>query len=182
MFLRPASLNDAEGIDAVRIRAWNETYRGMMPDAFLDAFSKESHVEAWRKRLTPPLDRTTFSVAVGDSGAIVGFAVCGPAREETLGADGEIYAINLVMQATRLGLGTRLMEAMAEGLIGNGFAGVALWVLEQNIGARWFYERLGGSIATRRERDFGGKMLTEFAYVWHDVSDLKQAAERVLAS
>lgn len=182
MLLRPATPNDAEGIDAVRIRAWNETYRGMMPDSFLDAFSKESQVEAWRKRLTPPLDRATFCVAAGDGGEIIGFAVSGISREAALGTDGEIYAINLVMQATRLGLGTRLMHEIAGGLVGHGFASAGLWVLEQNLGARWFYERLGGSIAARHERDFGGKMLTEFGYVWRDANELKQAAERLLTN
>ncbi|MFM9865098.1 MAG: GNAT family N-acetyltransferase, partial [Micropepsaceae bacterium] len=91
------------------------------------------------------------------------------------------YAINLVMQATRKGLGTRLMLAMAEGLTGNGFADAGLWVLEKNIGARWFYESLSGSIAARNESDFDGTMLAELSYVWRDVRDLKQAAERLLA-
>lgn len=182
MFLRPAAPKDAEGISAVLVRAWNETYRGMMPDAFLDAFAKEPRVDAWRKRLTPPLERTATWVVVGNADEIIGFAVSGPTRDPALGTDGEVYAINLVMQATRLGLGTRLMQAMADELIGNGFASAGLWVLEHNVGARWFYERLGGVIAARHERDFGGKMLTELGYVWRDVRVLKQAAERVLAS
>lgn len=176
MFLRPATPSDAEGIDAVRIRAWNETYRGIMPDAFLDAFSKESRVEAWRKRLTPPQDRWTFCVAVSDSDEILGFAGSGPAREAALTTDGEIYAINLVMQATRKGLGTRLMGAMAEGLIAHGFQSVGLWVIEQNIGARWFYERLGGSIAARRKQEFGGKTLIEIGHAWRDVGVLRREA------
>jgi len=181
MFLRPATPNDAEGIDAVRIRAWNETYRGVMPDAFLDAFSKESRVEAWRKRLTPPQDRVTFWVA-GNQDHILGFAAAGPVRETALTTDGEVYAINLIMQATRKGIGTRLMNAMAEGLIGHGFKSVGLWVVEKNFGARWFYERLGGAVAARHEQNFGGKMITELGYVWRDVNDLRSAAQDFLAS
>jgi ribosomal protein S18 acetylase RimI-like enzyme len=176
MLLRPATPDDAEGIDAVRIRAWNETYRGIMPDAFLDAFSKESRVEAWRKRLTPPQDRSTFAVALDDAGSILGFAVSGPAREAALTADGEVYAINLVMQATRKGLGTRLMHAMAEGLISHGVHSVGLWVIEKNFGARWFYEGLGGIAAARIERNFGGRMLVEIGYVWRDVRALSESA------
>lgn len=181
MFLRPATPNDAEGIDAVRIRAWNETYRGVMPDAFLDAFTNESRVETWRKRLIPPQDRLTFWVA-GRSDQILGFAVSGPVREAALSTDGEIYAINLVMQATRKGLGTRLMHAMADGLIGHGFQSVGLWVVEKNFGARWFYERLGGVVAARREQNFGGKMITELGYAWRDVNELKRTAQEFLAA
>jgi len=179
VFLRPATPSDAEGIDAVRIRAWNETYRGIMPDAFLDALSKESRVEAWRKRLVEPQDRWTFCVAC-DGAEIVGFADSGPARDVALTTDGEVYAINLMMRATRKGLGTRLMKATADGLINHGFKNVGLWVIEQNLGARWFYESLGGSPAARHEQVFGGKTLTEIGYVWRDVADLKSNAESLI--
>lgn len=181
MFLRAATPNDAEAIADVHIRAWNETYRGVMPDAFLDEFSKTPRMDAWRKRLTTPQDRWTFRVAVEDD-EILGFAGAGPAREAALMTDGEIYAVNLVMQATRKGHGTRLMKAMAEGLIGHGFQSVGLWVIEQNIGARWFYERLGGSVAARHEQDFGGKLITELGYAWRDVNDLRRSAQDLLDS
>jgi len=182
MFLRPAVLSDASAIAEVHVRAWRETYRGVMPDKVLDEMSVESGTQRWSTVIGDlPAMRHVLSVAVNDLGAIVGFASGGPARESALTTDGEVYAINLVMQATRKGLGTRLMLVMAEGLAGHGFANVGLWVLEKNIGARWFYESLGGSIATRHERDFDGIKLTELGYVWRDVRDLKHAAERLLA-
>src|SRR5262245_14489992 len=137
MFLRNATPADADGIAAVHVQAWNETYRGIMPDAFLDAFSTGgSRIHVWRKRLSEQQDRWTTCVA-GNDGGILGFAVSGPAREAALTTDGEVYAINIVMRATRKGLGARLMKAMAEGLVGHGFKGVGLWVVERNLGARW---------------------------------------------
>jgi len=182
MFLRPAKPDDAAGISAAHARAWNETYRGMMPDAFLDAFVNEPRLDAWRARLMQPAARTATWVAVNADDTVLGFATSGPAREVALTTDGEIYAINLVMQATRHGLGTRLMQAMADMLIENAFDSAGLWVLERNVGARWFYERLGGTIAARHERDFGGTTLVELGYVWRDVGALKRAAAQVLAS
>lgn len=182
MFLRPAVLSDASAIAEVHIRAWRETYRGIMPDKVLDELSVERSAEGWSAALASLSEkRQVLSVGVDDLGTVVGFAGGGPTRDAALTTAGEVYAINLVMQATRKGYGTRLMLAMAEGLIGHGFADAGLWVLEQNIGARWFYESLGGSIAARHERGFGSKVLTELGYVWRDVRDLKQAAERLLA-
>ncbi len=183
MFLRPAVLSDANAIAEVHVRAWRETYRGIMPDKVLDELSVEHSAERWSRRIASLSDeQQVLSVAVDDSGTIVGFAGGGAAREPALTTRGEVYAINLVMQATRKGLGTRLMLAMADGLTGYGFTDAGLWVLEKNIGARWFYESLGGSIAARQEHDFEGTMLTELGYVWRDVRDLKQAAERLIAS
>ena len=183
MFLRPAVLSDASAVAEVHVRAWRETYRGVMPDKVLDEMSVERGAQSWSAVIADlTANRQVLSVAVDDLGTIVGFAGGGAAREAVLTTSGEVYAINLVMQATRKGHGTRLMLAMAEGLISHGFADAGLWVLEQNIGARWFYESLGGSIAARHARDFGGKALTELAYVWRDVRNLKEAAERLLAS
>lgn len=183
MFLRPAVLSDASAIAEVHVRAWRETYRGIMPDKVLDDLSVEGGAQKWSAAVAGLSEkRQVLSVAVDDLGAIVGFAAGGPTREAELTTSGEVYAINLVMQATRKELGTRLMLAMADGLIGHGFADAGLWVLEKNLGARWFYESLGGSIAARQERDSGGEMLAELGYVWRDVRDLRHAAEQLLAS
>ncbi|MFM9865866.1 MAG: N-acetyltransferase family protein [Micropepsaceae bacterium] len=150
MFLRPAQLSDANAIAEVHVRAWRETYRGIMPDKVLDGLAVDRKAAQWSATIAGLQEkRQVLSVAVDDFGTIVGFAGGGAAREPALTTNGEIYAINLVMQATRKGLGTRLMLAMAEGLTGSGFADAGLWVLEKNIGARWFYESLGGSIAAR---------------------------------
>jgi ribosomal protein S18 acetylase RimI-like enzyme len=183
MFLRPAVLTDAAAIAAVHVRAWRETYRGIMPDSVLEALSVEDRAQRWSGTIAQlSAKRQVLSVAIDDSDTIVGFAGAGPAREAALTTSGEVYAINLVMQATRKGLGARLMIAMADGLVANGFSDAGLWVLEQNIGARWFYERLGGTPAARHEQDFDGKKLTELGYVWRDVRDMKRGAEAALAS
>jgi len=179
MFLRPAVLGDAKAIAEVHVRAWRETYRGIMPDKVLDELAIERSAERWSGTIAAlPEKRQVLSVAVDASDTIVGFAGAGATRDPVLTTGGEVYAINLVMQATRKGLGTRLMHAMAQGLIEKGFADTGLWVLEKNIGARWFYESLGGSIAARQEHDFGGTMLTELGYVWRDVRDLERASAR----
>jgi ribosomal protein S18 acetylase RimI-like enzyme len=183
MFLRPAVLTDAPAIAAVHVRAWRETYRGIMPDSVLDEMSVERGAQNWSGVIASLTEkRQALSVVVDGSDTIVGFAGSGPARDPSLTTDGEVYAINLVMQATRKGLGTRLMLAMADGLAANGFTDAGLWVLEPNIGARWFYERLGGTLTARHERDFGGKKLTDLGYVWRDVRDLRRGAEAALAS
>jgi len=180
MLLRAATPDDAEGIAAAHVRAWNETYRGIMPDSYLDSVSVDERAAAWRRRLAAPQDRSTARVAVDDHGTIAGFAVAGPARGTALTADGEVCAVNLVMQATRKGVGTRLMLAMAEGLAGHGFRSAGLWVIKKNFGARWFYERLGGVAAAQHERNFGGKVLVEIGYVWPDIRTLATQA-RALA-
>jgi ribosomal protein S18 acetylase RimI-like enzyme len=177
MFLRAAEAGDGEGIAHVHVQAWRETYRGIMPDKVLDALSLAEGAQRWAGVIgTLSERRQLLTVAVDDNGRIVGFAGAGPTRDAALATAGEIYAINLVNEAKRARLGARLMLAMADGLVALGFGDVGLWVLEQNLGARAFYERLGGSAAARHQRDFGGTALSELGYVWRDIGALQQGA------
>jgi ribosomal protein S18 acetylase RimI-like enzyme len=103
------------------------------------------------------------------NGQVVGFGSCGPQRDPELERDGftgEIAALYVLNRAHRLSVGTALMAAMAEHLHLQGCQGYGLWVLSENVLARAFYERCGGSLVSRRVdvRDFGS--LQEVAYGW----------------
>ena len=113
MFLRPAVLNDANAIAEVHVRAWRETYRGIMTDAVLDGLSVQASAQRWSAAIAGLSDmRQLLSVAVDDLDTIVGFAGAGPTRDPALTTSGEIYAINLVIEAKRHRMGTRLMLSM----------------------------------------------------------------------
>jgi hypothetical protein len=50
--IRPARAGDAEAIARVRVDSWRETYRGMIPQAYLDAMKLEQSRALWEKVLT----------------------------------------------------------------------------------------------------------------------------------
>lgn len=174
MLIRPARPEDAPRLAEVHIRAWHETYRGIMPDKTLDDLSIARSAEGWTKRLTALPDRQFVAVALDTRRQIMGFVSAGPKRLPELPTDGEVHAINLVNEAKRQGIGVRLMHAAARHLADTGFEGVGLWVLERNAPARAFYERLGGSVAARRDEDFAGTTLVELGVVWQSPADLIQ--------
>lgn len=183
MLIRPAQLDDAEDLARVHIQAWQETYRGIMPDAMLDGQSVEARAASWRQRIPHFADnRQALAVALDDDGLLFGFAGCGPPRLKEIGTDGEIYAINIVNRGKRKRAGTRLMLAMARQLEQNGFAAVGLWVLELNHPARAFYARLGGTQGASIPHEHGGKTLTDIAILWPRVGVLREACEALLAS
>jgi ribosomal protein S18 acetylase RimI-like enzyme len=179
MSIRLAKPEDAQRLAEIHIRAWHETYRGIMPDKLLAELSVTRSADGWAKRLGTPPERQAVWVACDDLGTVVGFVTAGPTRLPELTTDGEVLAINLVNEAKRMGHGVRLMHAAAEHLIACGFTSVGLWVLEQNVGARAIYERLGGITAMRREEDFGGTFLTELGIVWSAATDLEQRARQL---
>jgi GNAT superfamily N-acetyltransferase len=77
-------------------------------------------------------------------GEAVGFASAGERRDpDARAGDGELYAIYVLADRRRRGIGTALHAAAANGLRASGCVEARLWVLDANMAARRFYERLG---------------------------------------
>ncbi len=172
MFLiRHADVGDATGIGSVHAESWRTTYRGIVPDAFLEAIDVDKWSERQRRYMTEAPDDAVSLVAEVD-GQIVGWAVGGPNREPELDHVGELYAIYLLAEHQRRGLGLKLTVATARWLMDAGMESMAVWVLADNHKARRFYEALGAEYCQEREVDIGGADLAEVAYGWSDLSRL----------
>ncbi|MET9336406.1 GNAT family N-acetyltransferase [Nonomuraea sp. NPDC003804] len=135
--IRPATPDDAPGIEAVRIQTWKYAYRGAMPDAFLDDLAvTEENVRLRRQAL----DSGRTRAIVGETaGALAGFSMYGDSRDDR--ADTEVYAIYVLPAHLSTGLGRALMTATVEAIPAERTVG--LWVLAANPRARRFYERFG---------------------------------------
>jgi GNAT superfamily N-acetyltransferase len=168
--IRPATVADAEGIAAVHVASWRTTYRGIVPDEFLDELSVERRAEGRRRILENPPPGVVSFVAETERG-IVGFADAGPARDDFPGYPGELYAIYLLEAMQGYGIGRRLVEVVAGELRSRGLSGMFLWVLGANP-ARRFYEALGARVLASKPIDIGGTQLEEVAYGWDDLGAL----------
>jgi hypothetical protein len=49
--IRNASIDDADAIGAVVVRAWQAAYRGIMPDDYLDGLRAEQRAAMWQRVL-----------------------------------------------------------------------------------------------------------------------------------
>ena len=125
--IRPAGAADAAAISHVRVESWRTTYRGIVPDDFLDAMSAEAHVERTQRFLSA--DGVHTFVAEADV-EVVGFAICGAERSGHPDYDGEVYGIYLLLEHQRQGVGRRLLSSAAEALRQAGMRAVLIWVLE----------------------------------------------------
>jgi hypothetical protein len=93
--IRPASIDDADAVGEVHVRAWQSAYRGMMPDDYLDGLQACDHATRWREHLLSPPPDVQLLVIIDDR-RVVGFACLGPARDSDAPGDiGQLYAINL---------------------------------------------------------------------------------------
>ena len=181
MRVRVASVEDAPGIARVHVDTWRTAYRGILPADSLNALSYEARTQRWRDNLAQAGPQQFTLVAQYDSGEVVGFAGGGPERDGTPGYDGEIYAVYVLAQHQRLGIGRQLMDVSARHLMDQGFGAAMLWALEANRRARAFYEALGGQLIGRKTKDIAGTPQIEVAYGWSDPALLVSAVKVITA-
>jgi GNAT superfamily N-acetyltransferase len=174
--IRPAEPADARGIARVHVESWRTTYRGLVPDAYLDALSIDRREQFWRERLTGAGIPQGFEVvAVEQDGTVVGFASGGPERENDPLYRGELYAIYLLQSHQGRGIGSKLLRAVAARLLQDGTTAMLLWVLADNPACK-FYARLGGQKLREKGIEIGGASLVEAAYGWADLHGLVEKA------
>lgn len=102
-----------------------------------------------------------------DNGKIVGTSSFCESRLEQFQGWGEIISIYLLPNYIGKGYGKILMEATLSELKTQGYENVFLWVLEDNMRAKGFYEYYG-FLPTDNflENPIGGKSLREVRYVY----------------
>jgi ribosomal protein S18 acetylase RimI-like enzyme len=161
--LRDATAADAAAFCAVRHRAWQEAYAGLMPARVLTEMDIGAAYAGWWPFLRLRPSRRHSAIVAGKTGTVVGLAVSGPTRDEDLdrSINGELNLLYVDPTAKGLGLGKRLLVAAMDRLRENGFEDLRLWVLQANAHARSFYERNGWWTdgATRVENYPGGEVV-----------------------
>ena len=172
--LRPATLADAPDIARVRIDSWRATYRGLIPDAYLDGMQVDASIAIWERVLAAKTDAASVFVIAHDA-AIVGFAAGNRVADPKFARDAELSAVYLQPDYQRAGLGHRLVGAVVEAMRANGATGMIVWTIAGNKPARTFYEQLGGLLLVEQPFQWEGMDLVEAAYVWDDLPALAAA-------
>ena len=118
----------------VHCTSWQEAYRGIVCDRYLDTMT----VEATTARARQFPENT---LVAKDKEKVVGFAVYGPSRDEDLMDAGEVVVIYVLSEYYDRNIGYRLMNEAISRLIE--YNTVFVWVLEKNDRAIRFYRRYG---------------------------------------
>jgi len=168
--VRQAGPADAHAISGVQRESWRTTYAGILPLDVIASHAGTSGAVAWRRRLEHPGPDSAIWVAER-AHRVVGFAACGRAREAVQGLDAEVYALYVLQEHQRRGVGRELVRACAMHFARRGLFGFFLWVLKANR-ARMFYEAIGGEEVGEKTERLGRHQFAEIAYGWHDLTGL----------
>lgn len=139
-----ADLEDAEGIAAVHVRAFDATYRDLLPDVAAGAPDIEARTERWQELLEPDTD-AAYTLVAEQRSTTVGFcSLATPSRDaEAAERTAEIAALYVAPSRWGNGVGSALITKALDELRADGWTAVTLWVLEANEPARKFYARFG---------------------------------------
>lgn len=159
MEIRYVTCNDSrESISDIYEQSWRYAYKDIVPQDYLDSIPPGRWADVPERAGL----RTMLCI---EGTKPVGVSTFGESRFEQFSTWGEIVSLYLLPEYMGRGIGRALLDKVTAELRASGYADIFLWVLEENVRARRFYERYGfrqtdDIICT----DIGGKSLREVRY------------------
>lgn len=156
--VRIAWADDAPAIAEVQLRAWRETYAGVVPPEALPD-DVEAAAAAWRASLAKPRDARNRVLVALERNTVVGFAITSPASDPDCDpvADAELSELNVDPARRGLGHGSRLLQAAVDTLQADHFTRVVLWAMAADDALRTFLTDAGWAPdQAHRELDLDG--------------------------
>lgn len=161
---RPAKYADKDAIINLHVTSWQQHYRGMLEDDFLNVGVWNEKQYEWNERFADPKKNQHILVAER-AGKLVGFACVFGNEHPEFGS----YLDNLHVSVQRQGVGIALLNLILNWTTTKqNQPKLYLWVLEANKAAIVFYERAGGRLCETQTVEFhGGGPVRACRYVWN---------------
>ncbi len=167
--IRDATIDDANAIAWVRYNSWQETYRGIVSDVYLDAMTLAEGEERWKFILSHPSSQKFITVVTNENEEVVGFVSGGKARDNETKTEGEIYALYLLRKYHGLGLGKKLFLYGIDELRKLGLQSFAVFVLTKNPTLD-FYRKFKPDFEINEMVELGDEDYDEIGLAWKRMS------------
>jgi len=165
IIIRTSTLSDANEVAEIHVKSWQQSYRSIIDEHYLENISFNDRLELRSKILQSNDSNQIHLVAVYD-GKIIGFCDAGPAFDNNANYRGEIYAIYLLEEFKKMGIGQQLLQVVHEFLAQKKLLPYVARVLKANHSACAFYQKNGGIVFGEKIEEIGGKSCTEVAYIF----------------
>jgi len=162
--IRNTGIAQARDAAKVHVLSWKAAYKGIVPDEYLDRLSVENRAERFRENYER-IKENSF-VAAND-GEIIGVLAIHKSLDADRADCGEIEAVYLLPEYWGRGYGKQMMDFAIHKLNEWGFRDILLWVLEENLRARKFYEKCGFAPDGTKKETRIEKPLVEIRYCLH---------------
>jgi RimJ/RimL family protein N-acetyltransferase len=160
--IRYADISDAKTLGEIHSKSWKVAYKGIVPNEILDNITVEKRQKYFEKALT---DGWEEDAIIFKDNEAVGLICIGKCRDtDQPDTCGEILGIYLLAEYWNIGIGSELINWGLNELKKRNYNKVTLWVLEENINARRFYEKIGFKHDGTVKEISIGKKLYEYRY------------------
>jgi len=140
--IRKRNLSDCASIAHVITISWNETYKGIVPDWFLEELKNNESERA--KNACDKFDANNNNYLVLEvNKEVVGFIWYGASQDEEYQNCGEIFALYIIGKYKGNGFGRKLVEEAEKELKLLGFNEMLIACLKENP-TNEFYKHIGG--------------------------------------
>ena len=154
--IRPAERRDASAIAEIRVLAWQQAYRGLLPDSILESLSVESDKIKIEETFLNT-DRKPLIVVCDDDDRPIGYCIWSDIEKKI-----ELDAIYVHPDFQRQGAGSALVTAIMD----QTKKSLCVWTIRNNASAIMFYQALGFFLdGSDRERKLGESLVCEIRLV-----------------
>ena len=174
--VREASLADAAAIARVHVDTRRSSYAGILTGANLADFSYLDSERMWNETLNSDDSVYCMFVAETHTGEVIGFANGIPERGGSHDYLGEVFAVYVLREHQRSGVGRDLFLAVARRFLELGVCSILLWVFKENHQARRFYESMAGKYLDQKTVTIGGTEHEMVSYGWKNLANLVAGA------
>ena len=172
--LREANQSNVETLAHLHVVGGRNSYEGLVDQAYLDSLTEEDFIQRWRNWLQEGV--RVVLAEEKETSRICGFCGFGPLKTPPPGSSpirpqysSEIYAIYVLPEFWKQGVGKKLMRHCSKALQEEGHNSMCLWVLKGNERAGSFYEKLGGQRIGKHTIEVGPSKVIEVCYGWRDI-------------
>lgn len=162
--IRQATVKDIESIAKIKATGWQNAYKGIIDDEYLDAMSVKEQIEKY-----------SFSYKLKDifiaenQNEVVGFCrfydYNAPAYDDKE-IDCEIREIYIKPDLKRMGIGSQLFKYTLDYFKSIGKKKLYLGCFKENYNSRKFYEKMGGILGKELELEVGNKKYKVVSYIY----------------
>ncbi|WP_336518237.1 GNAT family N-acetyltransferase [Pollutibacter soli] len=163
--VRLANIDDYLPVARLHTKSWQENYRGIYSDFFLDNEVEDNRIEVWYERFHQPSTNQFIFIAENER-ELAGFSCIYLDDDPNYGS--LVDNLHVCADFRKKGVGRILLnECGMKTLSAAKVKRMYLWVFENNYKAIAFYERMNGALVetVEKENEDGSKALVR-RYCW----------------
>ncbi len=157
--IEPVKLGDEEILAYIQTESWKAAFCDILSKEVLERCTNlDKAIEMYKRLLEQKIGNGYLLSVEGKPHAIAWWDAT---RETDMPGYAELICIHSLQDKWRKGFGSKLMDRVLEDISKVGYDKVMLWVFEENLRARGFYEKYGFVLNGKETKGFGA---TEVCY------------------